>query len=1069
MISILTSTLHKRGLHSMDKKTLKKVGIGSLVTLLSISLPLVTLAWFDMTILTTKNKTIDGEVGLRSYFYAGKGTITDPYEIVSPVHFYNLTRLQNLGIFSGETYFQIGHYFDNDTYPSCVMEYNGETPVKRQYLDLKSICYGANAVQLFPIGNEGTPFVGHFDGKGIPIRNLKVTGYPEDIGVFGYVDYKGTIDGLVLDGTIDNGLDGVADTADDNVGVEIASMGYNATSGANDNLLFSADIDNLFTTAHYFKDAHLDVSKYTYTGAGTWEWSTPISMKNANGAQGTHLDRINGQDEYVTGSYSSNVTGYTYNKAYFKVNTPSEAGRPFKYEVVSSSSVIRKITEGELPGITDIDNVYVIDMTELDRSADFQNGYKQVDARLSIAATTEVDGYKFSRVIQSYCFEFYSNGDKYSGEGSQGTMFTNVYLDYQISPPNASDPDYVTNYHHGNNIGFLVGHLNGSLTNSYAYNPKMSFNKSDLNAILTETDTGLVGEIGKNVINDIDPDLGLVTNGSIGVMNLTNIYQNIRGNMTATTTHSLRGGRAQPSGVDKDIDYLSYWDFINSANYDSFWKDYLRHDAVADSDPQPIISTEQVNMALQGGVYTINTDSDILSDFNKVDFLWNKVIEGEEHGMGVFRIVTARCTLPNNYNAATDYGRYMLNNIGESVIVNDSNEKHLVYFSTAEYDHTSPNSYDWKDIGPLRGIDLPKDYAQDINSFTYPFSRDHNYCFELDLSDMDLAGSNYYMSNCKEPFLTSYLSTKLINDHGQPITSGPNFGFMFAKKGATSIERPKKLSSYISVGKPDFNKKFQPDGTTDYLPPKCIAFTISNSFGGNVSVVGNNADISIYSVDKSTASKTSGDKQLYSMRAKNVSGGSGSDVHRFFKFHVATGEVDPVDINNNMNSDDGALYAHIFKLPPGDYVIGAKEDNATANVYFLAVQGQEKGELDNTSYADLGYKIENVDFLVEQPTYQNFANYDPTSDDLEKRYALKRAQTTFSANFNEQKAQTFYIKTKDYNGDEAMWIDFEDGATTFVTYLVTYSETSSPLYIQENAVPYTQTSVTYRSTGGGGD
>ena len=121
--------------------------------------------------------------------------------------------------------------------------------------------------------------------------------------------------------------------------------------------------------------------------------------------------------------------------------------------------------------------------------------------------------------------------------------------------------------------------------------------------------------------------------------------------------------------------------------------------------------------------------------------------------------------------------------------------------------------------------------------------------------------------------------------------------------------------------------------------------------------------------------------------------------------------------------------------------------------------------MDNTTYADLGYKIENVDFLVERPTYANFQNYDPTSEDLDKRNALKRANTTFSANFNKQKTQTFYIKTKDYNGNPAMWIDFTDGATSFVTYLVSYSESASPLYIQDSSA-YTQMSVTYRSPGG---
>ena len=1051
----------------MKKTILGRILLVTIVSAAAVSLPLATMAWFNLFNLSTKDRTVDGEVGLRNYFYTGRGTITEPYEIVYPTHFYNLTRLQNLGIFSGETYFQIGHVFDNDTHPSCVMEYDGDNPVKEQYLDLKSICYGPNALELFPIGNEGTPFVGHFEGNGIPIRNLKITGYPEDIGVFGYVDYKGTVNGLVLDGTVDSGEDGIPDNADDNVGVEIASMGYSATGGANDNLLFSADIDNIFTTAHYFKDAHLDVSRYMYTsnGGGTWYWSTPTSLKVANGLQGTHLDRINGEDEYATDQYSSNKTeNNVYNKAYFRVNFPAAAAnRPFKYEVSTSSSIIRKIEEGELPGIDDIENVYVIDMTELKKSEDFQDGSKQADTRISISATTEVDGYKFSRVIQSYEFEFFSNGDKYEGEGSTGNMFANVYLDYQISPEGASDTDYITNYHHGNNIGFLVGHLNGSLTNSYAYNPKMTFNQSSLNAVLTETDTGLVGEIGKNVVNNIDPDLGIVTNGNIGVMNFTNIYKDIRTNTTSQGgPYTLRGQTLQPVGVDRNVNFISYWPFVNQSNYNSFWKNYLRVDSVADSDPQPIIETS-VDMAMAGGSYTISQQSDVKTEFDKVDFLCNKIIEGEEHEMGVFKLVTSRYDFPGNYNPETDYGAYMLNNINDSIIVNNTqDEKHMVYFSTAEYDHTVENSYDWKNTPPLRGIDLPKEYAKDISSFEYPFSRDHNYCFELDLEDMDLMGSNYYMSNSKEPFLTSYLTTKLISDRGLPITSGPNFGFMFAKKNATAVERPKKLSSYTKVGKPDFDRKFKPDGSDDYLPPNCIAFSILNSFGGNVSVVANGADVSIYSVDKTTGSKTALDKQLYSMRAQNVSGGSGSDVHRYFKFHVESGYVDPVEITSSMNSDNNALYGHIFKLPQGDYVIGAKNTGEKANIFFLAVQGQEKGELDNTAYADLGYKIENVDFLVERPTYDNFHLYDPASEIPAENTALKRAFTTFTANFNKQKTQTFYIKTKEYNSDQAMWIDFADGATTFVTYLVTYSEPASPLYIQDSSA-YTQVSITYRN------
>ena len=76
-------------------------------------------------------------------------------------------------------------------------------------------------------------------------------------------------------------------------------------------------------------------------------------------------------------------------------------------------------------------------------------------------------------------------------------------------------------------------------------------------------------------------------------------------------------------------------------------------------------------MAMAGGSYTISQPSDVKTEFDKVDFLCNKIIEGEEHEMGVFKLVTSRYDFPGNYNPETDYGAYMLNNINDSIIQNE--------------------------------------------------------------------------------------------------------------------------------------------------------------------------------------------------------------------------------------------------------------------------------------------------------------------------------------------------------------------------------------------------------------
>ena len=57
-----------------------------------------------------------GDVGLRNYYQKGSGASGDPFVISRPLHFYNLSRLQALGLYSdpaNPVYFQLG-YDPND-------------------------------------------------------------------------------------------------------------------------------------------------------------------------------------------------------------------------------------------------------------------------------------------------------------------------------------------------------------------------------------------------------------------------------------------------------------------------------------------------------------------------------------------------------------------------------------------------------------------------------------------------------------------------------------------------------------------------------------------------------------------------------------------------------------------------------------------------------------------------------------------------------------------------------------------------------------------------------------------
>ena len=66
----------------------------------SISLAVATIAWFAAPGGKLSKEKVDGNIGLRSYFYAGDGSLENPYEITTPTHMYNFSRLQNLGIFN---------------------------------------------------------------------------------------------------------------------------------------------------------------------------------------------------------------------------------------------------------------------------------------------------------------------------------------------------------------------------------------------------------------------------------------------------------------------------------------------------------------------------------------------------------------------------------------------------------------------------------------------------------------------------------------------------------------------------------------------------------------------------------------------------------------------------------------------------------------------------------------------------------------------------------------------------------------------------------------------------------
>ncbi len=959
----------------------KKFAIRSLVagiltsSFAVLSFSALTIAWFlGPNIDTEDDKYLHGSIGLRNYFFSGDGSQENPYEIVTPIHFYNLTRLQNLGIFPGKMYFQIGHMFDIDGVPSlrCIDSYDSEgNPIFTKYLDMEDFC---ERTMVKTIGGEGTPFVGTINGNGLPIKNLTVYGNPEDIGVFGYVAHTGKLEGMVFDN------------------LKVVSLGYNNNVGDDDNTLFSEDIDDIFNSASYLA---------TDTSLSFYEWDSSIGvsggykenyLKKLNGSTGTPLDDINSDSHVIDG-------GHIYN-GYFHATFPE--GTRFTYSLESSSPLIKPIGDLDLDGSSPED--LIIDMTELDSSAAFNSGkLNQVNARIYLVASVQVDGYIFSRVIQTYTVEFYSKGYKYEDKQFDATIFCD-YVDQGI------ETDHNTGYHHGNNIGLIAGHVDGSLNHCYVFNGQFQFNETGYHPVAAESQTALVGEIGKNVSNIMDPDLALVVHGDIGVMNFSKIYGMIRRDTVNTDTIY--------AGQRGSLNYVTYGGNMLSETYTRF-SEYLRY---ADTDENQYIVKTGSDMSSYGvwGQYNFG---DIPTDFNSVDFLWNKVIEDEDEvdrGLGVFKVVSSyneKAARIGQPGSDVTYGQCMVENLGDCRIINGT-PKTKVYFSTAEYDNQKGGEFI-----ASRASTIPSYF--DAGSFGTEFERDFNYVFELDLEHMNDAGGNNYMYNTDSDFLAAYLKNKLIDKYGAPIEAGsPRFGFMFR---SSENETLASLSSYMPVFKPGDKKPFtNAKGETHYYPSNSIVFHIDNDNGANVSVVGKNANITVYSYDPTKLS--GGTKALYTMKSGNV---NSIDSHRYFTYDVATGETGTETVQNGSNmSDNGALYGHIFKLEKGDYVLGAA--SGEAHVYFLAVQGQTDGTIDTNDIITLDDAIENVDFLLEAPTYDNFPNN------------LNKALFSFNATFNTTSGTvTMDVVT---SGDKKyMRIAFAT-SPTFVTYVLTYSRNTEHIY-----------------------
>ena len=382
------------------------------------------------------------------------------------------------------------------------------------------------------------------------------------------------------------------------------------------------------------------------------------------------------------------------------------------------------------------------------------------------------------------------------------------------------------------------------------------------------------------------------------------------------------------------------------------------------------------------------------------------------------------------------------NGIGDCSIVRDSdaNAKTAIYFSTAECDWTKGGGWNGNtgNISPTVMNTLPT--YSNVGSFRYPFSRDFNYIFKLDLSEaanFKIGNDLYnYMYDTDNEFLKNYLSSILIDRLGAPVT-WRNKGFGFKVQFSQDSSRPvTELNSYMVIGQPTSLNQYTVNGETKWYPQKSVAFSIDNPNGANVSIAGCSGNISIYKYNPDDGTEPI--QELYTMRSKNWDGNS---MGRYFPYS-STGqtntqsEVFPWGVTNDNMTSSSFLFGHIFKLPRGNYVIGASkqcpQNSTTAKLYYVCVQGQTNGDLGELAISTTGNYVRDVDFLLKDPVSNVFSLNDSSFF----------ANFSFQGNFTDEIGK---LVVDAYEIDQATYVRvrFND----FVTYLLFYCRKNNPSFV----------------------
>lgn len=873
-----------------------------------------------------------GEISLRSYFECGSGRPPktngpddpgDPYVITRPRHLYNLSRLQSLGVFDENKYFQLGLEGlagDTSGNPLCYLDDSSSTTVP--YIDMSLSNYNYEPINA--IGSEAVPFYGEFDGQGLEIKNLTVYADPQDAGLFGYTAHGSSIHDLFLSNVTINAL-GYTDSYAGLYGPSrLAEVGTSFT-------YIVGDDDSTADTFLPEDDGKIKEMEFDASAIFSWD-STSEPEPEIN--------------------TPAPIIGY------------SSSNTDFRYKILISGDFLNDNGDGTVS--VDLPTVYKFFKKEKTETDTFPlNASSSISL---VASTTDNYGLDHSVVVMTMNFDF----SLQSSSATSLTMYAHLGDDHQnnigliIGHCDGSIHDcYVYQGHFNMNNGYSVsGNTYNNMENGSNY--------------------GLIGFVGGTVHNIAaeESDAGTKLGRDVGVLDFTTVYNEIVTDSSFSGSQNLTYGVTyNPSSSMKYRDYLRY----NGSNYVTSAVDtvsFNRQQIITNSDLGIFtIATDNTGTGMYDDAENGLTKSMVKKENNlTVDSSYYVYYSTGEYDKN-FGIDFAeyRDSIRSDNPSLFYPGEHFPNDeqvTSESFEYRDRHQNYVVrfkvdgnyrtgkgfYFSDVDKDSDGGNFLSMyfenklvdKNGNPIKaadnsgksGVMLRNSIGQEIRSFNASYATP-DMSHTPGLEDQALLPRMYCIEN-----------GDVSDESSNPAANMVNFEVKTDLANVTVVAGLEDISKPAALGVYKIN-------TSD-----------KKYYGGHLYI-----DKDFEDPDYAFFMPTDDHLAYFDYRVARV---NGDDVGQIGTYN-SSGTFTEADIHTNATiphaydigteygyaSGKTRLYAHTFKLPRGHYCFGSATGagrnsgtEGTAKIFYLCAQGQTDGQI---SFQDNAFasrdEVKNVDFI----------------------------------------------------------------------------------------------------------